>query len=120
MKRVSFVLDSPIHVRATFLAGVTLDGGIGVDDAEFVAILYDADLVARYDAHDREGRAFRFPTFGATASVVVRDLTADEYLDRVLRTFATERAALEIGCSRLHATIDGRMDSDRFGHCVPP
>ena len=48
IKRMLGVLDAAVHVHAALAAGVTLDGGIGVDDLELVGVPGDLQLVARH------------------------------------------------------------------------
>src|SRR5712692_9027856 len=73
VQRMALVLDPAIHVHAALLAGMPLDGGLGVHDRELVAVRRDAQVVAPHDGDLREQRPFRFPALGAAAHVIVRD-----------------------------------------------
>src|SRR5207342_3828956 len=84
MERVVLVFDAAVHVYATALAGVALDGGRVIDGAELLFVSGDADLVARHHADDRERGALGLPAFGAAAGVVVRNLRIDFHFHLVV------------------------------------
>src|SRR6185436_6336294 len=111
-ERMALVLDAPVHVHAAFLAGITLDRRLGIDNRELLAVRFHADLVARHDRDLREERALRLPALGAAADVVVRGLRPDRHLDPVLRAVAPERPTCEIRRRGFQATIHLRVYLD--------
>src|SRR3989442_13008617 len=109
---MALVLDPAVHVHAALLAGMALDGRLGIDDRELVAVRLDAQVVASHDGDLREQRPFGFPALGAAAHVIVRGLPLDRYLDLVLRAVAKQRAARKILRRGLQSTVDRRMYLD--------
>jgi hypothetical protein len=100
------VVDAAVHMHAAGLAGVALDGGVGIDDLELVAVGRDRKVVARRDRHDGEQRAFGLPALGAAACMVMGGLALDRHRDLVVRTLAVEGAAREVRGSGLDALVD--------------
>src|ERR1700745_4127944 len=90
------VLDAAVHVYAALLAGVPLNGGVGVHDLELVSILGHTELVARHDRDLREQRARGLPAFGAPTDVIIGALGRNVHLDGVARAFAHERPSREV------------------------
>src|SRR5271167_2916519 len=93
VERVPLVFDAAIHVCAARLAGVPLDGLRGVDDVKLVTVLQHGDILTRHHGDDRKNSALRFPALGTAASVIVRDVTLDADLDRLVFAFADEHPA---------------------------
>src|SRR6185437_6088478 len=110
------VLDAAVHVDAALLAGVTLDGGGGVDHLELAGVRRDGELVAPDDRDLREQGAGRFPAFRAAADMVERALPGHRHLDGVLLALAGKRAAGEVLRAGLDAVIDGGVNRNRAGH----
>lgn len=69
-------LDAAVQVGAAAGAGVALDRGLGVHDAELRLVGRDRQVVPRHDADDAEERACGLPALGAAAGVVVGDVGA--------------------------------------------
>src|SRR5436190_16068318 len=109
IQRVILVLDPPVHVDATILAGMPLDGRLFVDGLQLVAVLRHAELVTRYDGNYREKCARRFPAFRAAACVIVRGLTLQCNLDGILGALAGKGPTGKARFSLFHAAIDRRM-----------
>src|SRR5437879_2425376 len=109
---MALVLYPSIHVHAALLAGMPLDGRLGVHDRELVAVRLDAQVVAPHDGDLREQRPFRFPALGAAAHVIVRALPLDRYLDPVLRAVAIKRPAGEVLRRGLQSAVDRWMYLD--------
>src|SRR5437879_8826760 len=103
---MALVLYPSIHVHAALLAGMPVDGSLGVHDRELVAVRLDAQVVAPHDGDLREQRPFGIPALGAAAHVIVRALPLDRYLDPVLRAVAIKRPACEILCRGLQSAVD--------------
>ena len=100
------VLDPANHMGAAILAGVALDRRFGIDNRQLVTIRDHQDFVARHHGHDGKHRTVRLPALGATTGVVVKALAIDLDRNRIGGAFAVQRAALEIGGSRLQAAIN--------------
>src|SRR5215475_5694620 len=114
IERVLGVLDAAVHVHTTFLAGVALNGRLRIDDLELLRMFSHFEPLARRHSDDGEHSPFGLPTLRTATGVVVSRLRADADLDLIFRAFAEQRASGEVGCGRLDASIDGRMDLD--GH----
>ena len=82
------VFDPAIHVNAAIFTGVSLDGGLRIDDGEFVTIGSYSHFVTRDDRDLGKQRAGRFPTLGAAADVVVGALAADDDRDPLIGAVA--------------------------------
>src|SRR3977135_1914775 len=109
---MALVLDPAVHVHAALLAGMPVDGRLGVHDRELVAVRLDAQVVAPHDGDLREQRPFGLPAFGAAAHVIVRALPLDRYLDLALRAIAGQRPARKGLRRGFQSTVDCRMYLD--------
>src|ERR1700722_7409312 len=96
MERMTGLLDATVHMSAADFAGMTLDGGAGIDDPELLAILGHGDFVTRRDRHDRKQGALGLPALGTAAGMIVRGLRLDGNLYRILAALAHQRAAGEV------------------------
>src|SRR5436305_2115527 len=105
VERMPLVLDAAIHVRATRLARVPLDGLRSVDDVQLVAVLEHANVLARHHRHDGKYSALRFPALGAAAGMVVGDVALDSNLDRLVLAFADKCSAGEAGRAFLYTVV---------------
>lgn len=108
------LLDGPVQMRATVLAGVAEDGGILVHDSELVAVLGHFDLVVGDDGDDGEESACWLPALGAAASMLVQDVALQFDFDGVSLAEAFESAAREIGVALGKTVVDQRVQ--RRGH----
>ena len=118
VERVLLVLDPAVHVHAAAPARVALNRRRRVDDLQLVCVLGHTQLVARHHRDHREQGALWFPALGATAHVIVCDITLDPDLDPPVGAFADEGAAGEALSAVFHAAINGRMN--RNSHCCQP
>jgi hypothetical protein len=120
VERVVFPFDSPEHMNAADLACVTLDRCGRIDNGEFIAMLGYTDLVTGHDGDNGKSRTFGLPAFGATARVIVSNLTSDLYLDRSAAAFADERPACKTLRPRPYAIVNRRVNPNIAWHCFPP
>src|SRR5688500_4040146 len=104
-ERMAFVFDAAVHVSTAGLAGMTLNRCGLVDDYDLLAILADFQIVARHHRDDREGGTFGFPTFGATAGMVVRNVAFDRDLHRLVGALADQGSIGEAAGAGLHAVV---------------
>ena len=116
VERMSLVLDAPVHVHAAVLAGMALDGRLGIDDRQLVGVRDDLQPLARHDCHLREKGALRLPALGAAAHMVVRGLPRDLHFHLVVRALAPKRAAGEVLRRRLDSIVHSWMyrESHRY------
>src|SRR5579863_7948133 len=96
MEGVTGVFDAAVHVHAAFLAGMPLNGSLGIDHGEFVTVLSHADLVLADHRDHREYGTLGFPALGTAARVIVSGLRLDRDLDGIVRALAGERSALKV------------------------
>ncbi len=115
-----FVFDPAIHVNAAIFAGVSLDGGLRIDDGELVAVGSHSNLITRDDRDLGKQRAGRFPTLGAAADVVVGALATDRHRDFLVGAVAEQSAASEVCRRGLDSLIHRRMNGYCNGHIASP
>src|SRR4029077_366459 len=109
VERMTGVLDAPVHVHAATAAGMSLDGGAGIDHCELLPVRRDAEIVLGDHGHHGKHRARRLPALGAAAGVVVRHVALAADGDRATAILTGERSALEFLGARLDALVDRRM-----------
>lgn len=112
------LLDGPVHVHTTVLAGVAEDGGILVDDGQLIAVLGDFDLVIWDNGDDGEEGTSWLPALGAAASMLVQDVALQLDFDGVTLAVAFEGASGEVGVSFGEAVVDGRVQSRSHVVCL--
>jgi hypothetical protein len=98
--------DRAVHMNAAFDTSVSLNQRARVDDFELVAVFKNFDVFVRSDGDDRQDSAIRLPAFGATASMIVGDLSFDAHLHGPALTEADEHASREARICRFHASVN--------------
>src|SRR5882672_2271092 len=112
---MSLVLNPAVHMRATRLAGVSLDSRGRVDNLQLVAVFEHRDIFAWHNGDHREGRTGRLPAFGAAAGVVVGDIALDADLDLFVAALADKGAAGKAARALLDAVVDRWVDMNSHG-----
>jgi hypothetical protein len=116
VERMVLVLDSAIHMNAAARAGVPLDRGPRIHSLQLVRVLRDLQVVSRDDRDDGKLRSGRFPALRAPTRMIIGDRAFNFDFYRILRAFADECPAVEIGHTRFYSGIHRRMDVNGFGH----
>lgn len=104
------VLNATKQVDTAVTAGVSLNSSALVNNSELVTVGSDLELVAGDDSDDGEESTLGLPALGASAGVVVSDLTAEGYLDRVGGALAAKLATREVGRTLGDAVLEAGVE----------
>lgn len=104
------VLNATKQVDTAVTAGVSLNSSALVNNSELVTVGSDLELVAGDDSDDGEESTLGLPALGASAGVVVSDLTAEGYLDRVGGALAAKFATREVGRTLGDAVLEAGVE----------
>ena len=104
------VLNATEQVNTTVTAGVSLNSSALVNNSELVTVGSDLELVAGDDSDDGEESTLGLPALGASAGVVVEDVTAEGNLDGVGRALAVKLATREVGVALGEAVLKARVE----------
>lgn len=104
------VLNATKQVDTAVTAGVSLNSSALINNSELVTVGSDLELVAGDDSDDGEESTLGLPALGASAGVVVSDLTAEGDLDRVGGALAAKLATREVGRTLGDAVLEAGVE----------
>jgi hypothetical protein len=109
-------LDTTIEMNTTLLAGMTLDGGAFINDAQLVLVGRHREIRNGNNSDNREESACRLPALRTPTGVIVKDIAGDGDLYFVTQAMAMQLSTGEVIAALCKAIIYQRMK--RIWHCV--
>ena len=112
--------DAAVHMNTTLAAGVSDDGGAGVNSLDLVLIRGHLDFIDRDNSDDGEECALWFPAFRTSAGMVKSNIAAQSDFYRVGRAQALKLASREVLIALGETVVEKWMERSHVicGYCL--